>query len=238
MKTYQTIPIDECGESLVAIPVEHFVLTMPHPYTVFGAPYGAVSPWRLRAGVLLSLYAAQVRLNEIQSGWRLKLFDAYRPLSVQAFMVWREFGCQAKHRGLMLAGYDDPTDLAVRAPELYAALAPSVFEFWSMPSDDLTVPPPHSTGAAIDLTLQNAQGYEVDMGCPIDETSPRAYPNHYANSATPQERKYHSHRQLLFAAMSAAGFSRHPNEWWHFSLGDQLWAWACGHERARYGRVD
>ena len=238
MKTYQAIPIDECGEPLVTIPVERFAFTLPHPYTAFGAPYGAVSPWQLRAGVLAALDEAQARLNGMRPGWRLKLFDAYRPLSVQRFMVWREFGCQANHRNLTLTGYDNPSDLAARAPELYATLAPTVFEFWSMPSDDMSIPPPHSTGAAIDLTLEDAQGQEVNMGCPIDETSARAYPDHYARSVSPQERDYYAHRQLLHAAMSAAGFSRHPNEWWHFSLGDQLWAWACGKNRARYGRVE
>jgi D-alanyl-D-alanine dipeptidase len=25
--------------------------------------------------------------------------------------------------------------------------------------------------------------------------------------------------------MKKAGFHRHPNEWWHFCLGDQMWVW-------------
>ena len=25
--------------------------------------------------------------------------------------------------------------------------------------------------------------------------------------------------------MTKFGFAQHPNEWWHFSYGDQLWAW-------------
>ena len=52
--------------------------------------------------------------------------------------------------------------------------------------------------------------------------------------------------------MTNAGFKRHPGEWWHFSLGDQMWAWlhnqeyednvAIAHSTvaepiARYGRV-
>ena len=36
--------------------------------------------------------------------------------------------------------------------------------------------------------------------------------------------------------METAGFAQHPNEWWHFSLGDQLWAWRTGGQTARYGR--
>jgi len=38
--------------------------------------------------------------------------------------------------------------------------------------------------------------------------------------------------------MASAGFARHPNEWWHFSVGDQLWAWINHAPAARYGRVD
>ncbi|MFM7652374.1 MAG: D-alanyl-D-alanine dipeptidase, partial [Vulcanococcus sp.] len=33
-----------------------------------------------------------------------------------------------------------------------------------------------------------------------------------------------------------AGFEQHPNEWWHFSYGDQLWAWRAGQDVACYGR--
>lgn len=237
MKTYQSIPIAECGEPLVAIPAAAFAFTEPHPYAAFGAPYGNTSPWLLRQSVLAALLAAQERLQAARPGWRLKLFDAYRPVAVQAFMVWREFGNQAARAGLDLAGYADPADLRARAPELYAQLAPTVFEFWSEPSEDPRTPPPHCTGAVIDLTLQDAAGQEIDMGCPIDETSPRAYPDHFAQAVAPEEQAIHAHRQLLDAVMVESGFSRHGNEWWHFSLGDQMWAWAQGRATARYGRV-
>ncbi|MCZ0900835.1 D-alanyl-D-alanine dipeptidase, partial [Microcoleus sp. HI-ES] len=38
------------------------------------------------------------------------------------------------------------------------------------------------------------------------------------------------------------GFQQHPNEWWHFCLGDQMWAWLTNQNNsgsqliARYGR--
>ena len=37
--------------------------------------------------------------------------------------------------------------------------------------------------------------------------------------------------------MRSAGFVRHPNEWWHFSHGDQLWAWSVKAEQALYASV-
>jgi D-alanyl-D-alanine dipeptidase len=37
--------------------------------------------------------------------------------------------------------------------------------------------------------------------------------------------------------MGEAGFAQHPGEWWHFSWGDQLWAWRTQQPGAVYGRV-
>ncbi|MEL6472417.1 MAG: M15 family metallopeptidase, partial [Cyanobacteria bacterium J06623_4] len=117
-----------------------------------------------------------------------------------------------------------------------------VIQFWAVPSTDSRTPPPHSTGSAVDLTLRAATGETVDMGSPIDEASPRSYPNHFANSTDPAAQKAHHYRSLLAAVMVGAGFCQHPNEWWHFSVGDQLWAWQTKQQTgesaiARYGGV-
>lgn len=237
MNPYLSIPIEECNDPLVAIPAGPFAFTRPHPYALFGAPYGNASPWMLRRQVLAALLQAADALDARRPGWRLKLFDAWRPVPVQAFMVWREFGLQAARAGRSLESCRDPAELQARNPELYAALAATVFEFWGIPSDDPRTPPPHSTGAAIDLTLQDAAGREVDMGCPIDETTARAYPDHYAAATSPETRGFHEQRTLLHEVMTSAGFNRHGNEWWHFSLGDQMWAWARGERAAIFGRA-
>lgn len=237
MSAYQSIPIEECNEPLVAIPAGAFAFTQPHPYVALGAPYGDASPWMLRRRVLDALLLAQQALDARKPGWRLKLFDAYRPIPVQAFMVWREFGLQAERIGRSLGPHRTAAELEAADPGLYSTLAPRVFEFWSMPSEDPHTPPPHGTGAAIDLTLQDDEGIEVDMGSPIDETTERSYPDHYAAAPSPQARAFHAHRTLLHEVMNSAGFNRHGNEWWHFSLGDQMWAWARGEAHAIYGRA-
>lgn len=234
---YRAIPIAECNDPLVGIPADVFPLTRPHPYAVLGAPYGEASPWLLRRRVLDALLQAQDKLAACRPGWRLKLFDAYRPVAVQAFMVWREFRVQAELLGRSLTPYSAPGELQADEPALYRLLASKVFEFWGVPSDEPGTPPPHSTGAAVDLTLQDAKGQELDMGCPIDETSERSYPDHYAHAASPQMRAFHENRVLLNQVMAAAGFQRHGNEWWHFSRGDQMWAWARGEPAAIYGRA-
>ena len=38
--------------------------------------------------------------------------------------------------------------------------------------------------------------------------------------------------------MKFSGFVQHPNEWWHFSYGDQLWAWTTNANAGFYGSVD
>ena len=227
MKPYQTVPIEDCGEALVPIPLNQFAVVTPHPYAELGAPYGSYSPYFLRQGVLKKLLSAQAYLQAHTPNWTLQIFDAYRPIPVQQFMVDHTFAQLAATEGL---------DIAVMNSETRDRLQAKVSEFWASPSSNPQTPPPHSTGAAIDLTLLDSSGNAVDMGSDIDEISPRSYPQHFANKKGDEARQLHHHRQLLAQAMASAGFQQHPNEWWHFSSGDQLWAWREGNGAiAQYG---
>jgi D-alanyl-D-alanine dipeptidase len=234
MKPYQAIPIDDCGEPLVPIPGDRFPLVQPHPYQVLGAPYGDHSPYWLRRGVLAALTQAQDQLQQQQPGWKIQVFDAFRPLAVQRFMVDYTFAAQVRGRGWQ------PEALT---PTQRDEVMAEVVQFWAVPSDDPATPPPHSTGAAVDVTLVDETGVPVAMGSPIDEVSPRSHPDHFAASTAIAEQAFHAHRTWLHQVMQAAGFCRHPNEWWHFSLGDQLWAWQRRQETgsdkfvAHYGRA-
>lgn len=229
MKPYQKVSIQECGEALVAISLSKFAVVSPHPYQKLGAPYGQFSPYFLRQTVLYKLVQAQSYLQAQKNGWRLQIFDAYRPISVQQFMVDYTFERLAEAEGI-----DTKTMSDVERSRIQS----QVLKFWAIPSLDPNMPPPHSTGAAIDLTLIDSNGLVVDMGSDIDEISPRSYPNHFANSTEPNAQQYHQNRQLLYDVMSAAGFSQHPHEWWHFSFGDQLWAYQTGNSAiARYGNA-
>lgn len=215
MKPYQTIPILDCGEPLVPIPLDQFVVMQPHPYQVLGAPYGQHSPYVLRQGVLAALILAQTELTTHQPNWRIQIFDAFRPVAVQRFMVNHAFQQLLQTRQLQEADLN-----ASQWQELMA----EVYQFWALPSDNPATPPPHSTGAALDVTLVDATGKPVDMGSPIDELSPRSYPD-YFGAGTAANPQVHANRTLLHQVMATADFCRHPHEWWHFSLGDQLWAW-------------
>ncbi|WP_373542575.1 M15 family metallopeptidase [Chamaesiphon sp.] len=234
MKPYRQVPIEECHESLVAIPLELFAIETPHPYIKCGADYQGRSPYYLRQKVLDRVIQAQAGLQQLHPGWRIQIFDAYRPVEVQQYMVDYTFHQTLAQRKL---------DLAQLAEAQIERIWEDVYTIWAIPSFDLQTPPPHSTGAAIDITLVDDRGNLVDMGAPIDEMSDRSRPAYFANSQDPAEQQYHYHRQLLFQIMTDVGFERHPDEWWHFSIGDQLWAWLSDRDRsesktvAYYGRA-
>ncbi|HEY9650992.1 MAG TPA: M15 family metallopeptidase [Coleofasciculaceae cyanobacterium] len=218
MKPYQKIPIVDCGEPLVPIPLEQFAVESPHPYERLGAPYGQTSPYYLRQRVLAALLNAQTLLQKQHPGWRIQIFDAYRPVAVQQFMVDHTFAEVVESQNL------DPTNLSDNQREV---IFQEVYKFWAAPSLNPMTPPPHSTGAALDITLVDATGQILDMGSAIDELSPRSHPDYYINQPEPP---YHTRRELLREVMNSVGFRRHPGEWWHFSLGDQMWAWLCNQE--------
>lgn len=212
------------------IPLSEFAVVTPHPYVALGAPYGSYSPYFLRQGVLQKLLVAQAHLQNHQPDWKLQIFDAYRPISVQQFMVDHTFQQLATAENIDTSTIDEETQTRLQS---------KVSEFWAVPSANPHTPPPHSTGAAVDLTLLDKAGNTVDMGSAIDEISPRSYPNHFAELKGPDEQRFHHHRQILTQAMVKAGFQQHPNEWWHFSAGDQLWAWQIGNGTiAQYGNAN
>ena len=141
-----------------------------------------------------------------------------------------------------------PLDLSAQDltpdPALQAAwdeVRRSVGRFWAPPSDDPSTPPPHSTGAAVDLTLANLQGQPLEMGGAIDAIGAVSEPNFYAEAARTgadlQAAQFHDRRTLLARVLESQGFRRHPNEWWHFSFGDQL-GLRTGHHQALGGRCD
>jgi D-alanyl-D-alanine dipeptidase len=82
----------------------------------------------------------------------------------------------------------------------------------------------------------------LTMGTPIDHIGPESEPNYFADKPG-EATDFHAHRQMLYRVLSEQGFHRHPGEWWHFSYGDQMWAWQQAEKGevkpyAVYGRVD
>lgn len=70
----------------------------------------------------------------------------------------------------------------------------------------------HTRGIAIDLTLMDEHGVELDMGTPFDDFTTKS---HCDAILTPEQNK---NRYILLGIMSAAGWDFFKNEWWHFQL--------------------
>lgn len=137
----------------------------------FGRAFYTSDRARLRRGTAEKLRAAQEALTG--AGYGLLVWDAYRPLSVQARM-------------------------------------------WEINPDPSFVAPPergsrHNRGAAVDVTLIDLSGRELEMPTDFDQFTGQAHSE--CESVSPTALR---HREILRNAMLAAGFTGINNEWWHF----------------------
>jgi D-alanyl-D-alanine dipeptidase len=81
----------------------------------------------------------------------------------------------------------------------------------------------HSFGMALDITLLDAHGRELDMGTGFDDLSERSHPALEAVLLARGEltAAQVANRQLLRDAMTHTGFVGINSEWWHFDCGDR-----------------
>jgi zinc D-Ala-D-Ala dipeptidase len=82
----------------------------------------------------------------------------------------------------------------------------------------------HSFGMAVDVTVLDPQGREVDMGSGFDEMALTSHPDHEAEHLAQGllSAAQLSERGWLRAAMRDAGFQAISTEWWHFDFGDRV----------------
>lgn len=82
----------------------------------------------------------------------------------------------------------------------------------------------HSYGMAVDVTVLNPQGVEVDMGAGYDEMAPVSHPalhaEHLASGMLTLAQV--GERRWLADAMAHGGFHGIGTEWWHFDHGDRV----------------
>lgn len=209
------ICIEEAAEPLAEIPQNPFSFATPHAYVSAGAPYGGANPFFLRKEVVSKLLVAQSRLEKEKAGHRLHVFDGYRPQTVQSYMREVDFRRLSHELGMELEGM---------TPQQVASVWEKVDCLWAPPSSDPQLPPPHSTGAAVDVTVVDTFGTSLQMGSGFDEVSERIHPHYYLGSTEADADEINGNRDLLRRIMEGAGFRRLTHEWWHFSYGDQMWA--------------
>jgi D-alanyl-D-alanine dipeptidase len=157
------------------------------------AGYGAAECW-LRKEVAQAL--TSVAHDLVAAGWRLIVYDCYRPeRAVADFVAWAR----------------DSKD-QIRKTEFYPALdKEKLFALGYIAAKS-----GHSTGAAIDAGAEaidaTGRAKPLDFGTAFDMFDPRsATASPGISSAAAQNR----HR--LASAFEAHGFTNYPREWWHFS---------------------
>ena len=97
--------------------------------------------------------------------------------------------------------------------------------------------PPHSTGGAVDLTLADKNGKELNMGTRLN-ADPEESNNACFTLATNISNLARENRQLLINTMLKSGFVNYPTEWWHWSYGDRYWAYHTKTPFAFFGSVE
>ena len=142
-----------------------------------------------------ALKSAANELNVM--GYRLKVFDAYRPVSaVKQFILW---------------GIEDQ-DIRMK-PYFYPDLEKQ--ELFSR--GYIAKQSSHSRGSTVDLTLLDmATGKELDMGGPFDFFGELSHPDYRGVT----EEQY-DNRMTLRRVMLRNGFEPLDCEWWHFTLKDE-----------------
>ena len=150
---------------------------------------------------ILTLEAARalkaVSAEMLVQGYRLKVFDAYRPSrAVKHFVLW---------------GIEDQ-DVRMK-PYFYPELEKQELVSRGYVASKSS----HSRGSTVDLTLLDMNtGKELDMGSPFDLFSEVSHPDYRGITQAQYE-----NRMLLQRAMLRSGFEPIDCEWWHFTLGQE-----------------
>lgn len=153
-----------------------------------------------RAPACLLRTAAAKALAGVESdlrrdGYRVKLWDCYRPArAVAAFVRWAK----------------DPGDTGTKAAHYPGLDKRQLLGEYIAPVSG------HSKGATVDLTLMRCDGdrcVPLDMGTDFDFFDPRAHTDD--PGITEAQR---ANRQRLVKAMAGRGFVNYAAEWWHYTL--------------------
>ena len=135
----------------------------------------------------------------IEEGYRLKIYDAYRPqMAVTHFVRWAQ----------------DTDDTRMKS-YFYPELEKDVL----FPLGYIDAHSGHSRGSTVDLTLFDmTTEKEVDMGGTFDYFGELSHPDY-----TGITEEQYANRMILREAMMAHGFRPLPEEWWHFTLENEPW---------------
>jgi zinc D-Ala-D-Ala dipeptidase len=166
----------------------------------------------VRGGLALRLASARAALP---AGIGLRVVEGYRPAHRQQAIIERYSAELRAER----PGIGEP-ELRILTSRFVAPLAVA----------------PHVAGAAVDVTLVDSSGRELDLGTAIDATPEQSGGRCYF-AADGISREARANRDLLARVLGREGLVNYPTEWWHYSYGDRYWALATGAGAALYGPV-
>ena len=200
MKSYKSdITADPSGFVVLADYVSHIVQEIRY-YSTYNFIGERIDGYEEPCALLTKEAARALKSvsNEmIVHGYRLKIFDAYRP------------ACAVKH--FVLWGIEDQ-DIRMKSyfyPDLQKQ---ELFE-----QGYIAKKSSHSRGSTVDLTLLDmSTGKALDMGSPFDLFSVVSHPDY--KGITEQQ---YENRMMLQRAMVRNGFEPIDCEWWHFTLKDE-----------------
>ncbi|MEV7157043.1 M15 family metallopeptidase [Streptomyces misionensis] len=203
---------------VAAIPVkecgEDLVDVRAHGLTVDDRKRDETGAWaHVRQGVLARLLHAQ---SLLPTGVLLLFVEGFRPPALQR-TYFEEYAAELAraHPDWQAAELRDATSRFVSPPEIA----------------------PHSAGAAVDVTLIDHQGRELDLGTRVN-ASPEESDGACYTDAPGLSVRARTNRATLSGALSAAGLINYGTEWWHWSAGDRYWALQTQHPAAHYGPVE
>jgi D-alanyl-D-alanine dipeptidase len=174
-------------------------------------PLGAFA--HVREGVLARLEHAR---SLLPAGTDLLFIEGYRPLALQQryFTEYRDELASA-HPGWTAEQLHQTASRYVSPPEIA----------------------PHSAGAAVDVTLVDQDGHELDLGTRVNASPEESDGACFTHAPNVSDRARH-HRMLLLNAMENAGFTNYRTEFWHFSVADRYDALMRQEPHARYGPIE
>ncbi|MEU8472692.1 M15 family metallopeptidase [Streptomyces sp. NPDC029006] len=203
---------------VAAIPVkecgEDLVDARAHGLKVDDRKRDEAGAWaHVRQGVLAQLLHAQ---SLLPTGVLLLFVEGFRPPALQR-RYFEEYAAELAraHPDWKAAELRDAASRFVSPPEIA----------------------PHSAGAAVDVTLIDHQGRELDMGTRVN-ASPEESDGACYTAAPGLSVRARTNRATLGRALSAAGLINYGTEWWHWSAGDRYWALQTQQPAALYGPVE
>ncbi len=196
---YRTDPMDPSGFVLLADMVPGIIQEIRY-YSTYNFIGDRIDGYEEPCALLTKEAARALKsaANEaFVQGYRLKVFDAYRPVSaVKQFILW---------------GIEDQ-DVRMK-PYFYPELEKQ--ELFS--KGYIAKRSSHSRGSAVDITLLDMKtGKELDMGGPFDLFSEVSHPD--CRMITDEQ---YENRMILQKLMVRNGFNTLDCEWWHFVLKDE-----------------